>query len=162
MLERLAERQISVGIDGLAVCTVTGEGPTLSSTERSGDYPHLRQGGGRGRVPVIAATGTNATSTTIALTLEARELRADAALVTVPYYSKPGQKRSSTISSRWRRQCDLPVIIDDSPSRCASNLAPESLEALARIEHPRRRPFERCGDPACAASAPARCRPVIR
>ena len=133
MLERLAERQINSGIDGLAVCTVTGEGPTLSLTERAAIIRTCVRVAA-GRVPVTAATGTNATSTTIALTLEARELGADAALVTVPYYSKPGQKGIIRHFEQVAAASDLPVIIDDSPSRCASSLAPESLEVLASVE----------------------------
>jgi 4-hydroxy-tetrahydrodipicolinate synthase len=132
MLERLAERQINSGIDGLAVCTVTGEGPTLSPTERAAIIRTCVRVAA-GRVPIIAATGTNATSTTIALTLEARELGADAALVTVPYYSKPGQKGIVHHFEQVAAASDLPFIIDDSPSRCASSLAPESLEALASV-----------------------------
>lgn len=133
VLERLAERQINSGIDGLAVCTVTGEGPTLSATERAAIIRTCVRVVA-GRVPIIAATGTNATSTTIALTLEAQKLGADAALVTVPYYSKPGQKGIVHHFERVATASDLPLIIDDSPSRCASSLAPESLEALASLE----------------------------
>ncbi|MFK0330518.1 4-hydroxy-tetrahydrodipicolinate synthase [Rhizobium sp. NPDC090275] len=133
MLERLAERQINSGIDGLAVCTVTGEGPTLSPTERAAIIRTCVRVAA-GRVPVIAATGTNATSTTIALTLEARKLGADAALVTVPYYAKPGQKGIVHHLEQVAAESDLPVIIDDNPSRCASSLAPESLDALAPVE----------------------------
>ncbi|MFS2149856.1 4-hydroxy-tetrahydrodipicolinate synthase [Rhizobium sp. Rhizsp42] len=133
MLERLAERQINSGIDGLAVCTVTGEGPTLSPAERAAII-HTCVRVAAERAPVIAATGTNATSTTIALTLEARELGADAALVTVPYYSKPGLKGIVHHFEQVAAASDLPVIIDDNPSRCASSLAPESLEALTPVE----------------------------
>jgi 4-hydroxy-tetrahydrodipicolinate synthase len=134
VLERLAERQINSGIDGLAVCTVTGEGPTLSATERAAIIRTCVRVVA-GRVPIIAATGTNATSTTIALTLEAQELGADAALITVPYYSKPGQKGIVHHFERVATASDLPLIIDDSPSRCASSLAPESLEGLASLEN---------------------------
>ncbi|MBB3964009.1 4-hydroxy-tetrahydrodipicolinate synthase [Rhizobium metallidurans] len=132
VLERLAERQINAGINGLAVCTVTGEGPTLSPAERAAIIRTCVRVAS-GRVPVIAATGTNATSTTIALTLEARRLGADAALVTVPYYSKPGQKGIVHHFEQVAAASDLPVIIDDSPSRCASGLTLASLEALAPV-----------------------------
>lgn len=132
MLERLAERQIKSGIGGLAVCTVTGEGPTLSPTERAAIIRTCVRVAA-GQVPVIAATGTNATSTTIAQTLKARELGADAALVTVPYYSKPGQKGIVHHFEQVAAATDLPLILDDSPTRCASSLAPESLEALAPV-----------------------------
>ncbi len=133
MLETLAERQIRSGIDGLAVCTVTGEGPTLSPTERAAIISTCVRLAA-GRVAVIAATGTNATSSTIALTRQAQDLGADAAFVTVPYYSKPGQKGIIRHFEQVAAATLLPVLIDDDPSRCASGLSAESLAALAQVQ----------------------------
>jgi 4-hydroxy-tetrahydrodipicolinate synthase len=130
MLDRLAQRQVHSGIDGLAVCTVTGEGPTLSPSERAaviGTCVRVCAG----RVPVIAATGTNATASTIALTRQAEDLGATAALVTVPFYSKPGQKGIIRHFEEVAAATGLPLLIDDNPSRCASGLTAESIEALS-------------------------------
>jgi 4-hydroxy-tetrahydrodipicolinate synthase len=132
MLERLAERQLHAGIDGLAVCTVTGEGPTLSPMEQAAVIRTCVRVAA-GRVPIIAATGTNATSSTIALTRQAEDLGADAALVTVPYYSKPGQKGILHHVECVAAASGLPLLIDDDPMRCATGLTLDSLEMLAHM-----------------------------
>ncbi|KQV78689.1 4-hydroxy-tetrahydrodipicolinate synthase [Rhizobium sp. Root1220] len=129
-LRQLAERQIRAGVDGLAVCTITGEGPTLSMHERAAAIWTCVKAAA-GRIPVIAATGTNATASTIALTQQAEALGAQAALVTVPYYSKPGQKGIISHFQQVGAASTLPLIIDNEFSRTASNLTVDTLKALA-------------------------------
>jgi 4-hydroxy-tetrahydrodipicolinate synthase len=131
-LEQLAERQIRSGIDGLAVCTVTGEGPTLSMEEQA-EVVRTCVRVAAGRVPIIAATGTNSTTSTIALTRQAEKLGASAALVTVPYYSKPGQRGVVHHFQMLAAETTLPLIADSNPSRCAIGLSPETLEAFSCI-----------------------------
>ncbi len=131
-LERLVERQIECGIGGLAVCTATGEGPTLSQAEQAsviGTCVRVSAG----RVPIIAATGTNMTASTVSLTLQAECLGADAALVTVPYYSKPGQKGILNHFETVATASGLPLLIDDCPERCGTRLSLETLEVLAEM-----------------------------
>jgi 4-hydroxy-tetrahydrodipicolinate synthase len=130
--EALAEWQILSGVDGLAVATVTGEGPTLSPRE----HTVLIETAVRiaaGRVPVLAATGTNATESTIALTREAGALGAAAALVTVPYYSKPGQKGIVHHFEQVGAAASLPLVVGNAPRRTASDLSTETLARLAAI-----------------------------
>jgi|UPI00056CD0F4 4-hydroxy-tetrahydrodipicolinate synthase len=131
-LEHQAERQIRSGIDGLAVCTVTGEGPTLSVEERAAVIRTCIRVAA-GRVPVLAATGTNSTSGTVALTQQAEELGASAALVTLPYYSKPGQKGIVHHFEMLAAATTLPLIAESTPSRCAIGLSLETLEAFSCI-----------------------------
>ncbi|MDV4180523.1 4-hydroxy-tetrahydrodipicolinate synthase [Rhizobium brockwellii] len=131
-LRALAEWQILSGVDGLTVCSTTGEGPTLSPQER-GEVIDLVIRSAAGRVPVIAATGTNSTESTIVLTREAEALGAAAALVTVPYYSKPGQKGIVHHFEQVAAASRLPVIIDHAPAQTASDLSTETLGRLAAI-----------------------------
>ncbi|TAV73369.1 4-hydroxy-tetrahydrodipicolinate synthase [Rhizobium leguminosarum] len=131
-LRALAEWQILSGVDGLTVCSTTGEGPTLSPQER-GEVIDLVIRSATGRVPVIAATGTNSTESTIVLTREAEALGAAAALVTVPYYSKPGQKGIIHHFEQVAAASRLPVIIDHAPAQTASDLSTETLGRLAAI-----------------------------
>ncbi|WSH66855.1 4-hydroxy-tetrahydrodipicolinate synthase [Rhizobium ruizarguesonis] len=131
-LRALAEWQILSGVDGLAVCSVTGEGPTLSPQERA-EVIDLSIQSVAGRLPVIAATGTNSTESTIALTREAEALGAAAALVTVPYYSKPGQKGIIHHFEQVAAASGLPVIVDHAPAQTASDLSTETLSRLAAI-----------------------------
>ncbi|WP_323688288.1 dihydrodipicolinate synthase family protein [Rhizobium sp. AN69] len=89
--DHLVEWQIDQGIDGLVLNTLIAEGPTLKTEERRSLISrcvHLT----RGRIPVIAATGTNSTATTCERTIEAEQLGADAVLIVQPYYSRPSQK----------------------------------------------------------------------
>ncbi|MGM5054691.1 4-hydroxy-tetrahydrodipicolinate synthase [Rhizobium sp. 814_E9_N1_1] len=131
-LRALAEWQILSGVDGLTVCSTTGEGPTLSQQERA-EAIDLVIRSAAGRVPVIAATGTNSTDSTIALTREAEVLGAAAALVTVPYYSKPGQQGIVYHFEQLSAASGLPVIIDHAPAQTASDLSTETLGRLATI-----------------------------
>ncbi|MBA1350142.1 4-hydroxy-tetrahydrodipicolinate synthase [Rhizobium sp. WYCCWR 11146] len=131
-LRALAEWQILSGVDGLTVCSTTGEGSTLSPQERA-KVIDLVIRSAAGRVPVIAATGTNSTDSTIALTREAEALGAAAALVTVPYYSKPGQKGIVHHFEQVAAAGGLPVIVDHAPAQTASDLSTETLGRLAAI-----------------------------
>jgi 4-hydroxy-tetrahydrodipicolinate synthase len=131
-LRALAEWQILSGVDGLTVCSTTGEGPTLSQQERA-EAIDLVIRSAAGRVPVVAATGTNSTDSTIALTREAEVLGAAAALVTVPYYSKPGQQGIVHHFEQLAAASGLPVIIDHAPAQTASDLSTETLDRLAVI-----------------------------
>lgn len=131
-LELLVERQVLAGVDGLAVCTSTAESPTLTIAERS-EIIRTCVRVAAGRVPVVVATGTNSTAGSIELTLRAEALGATAALVTVPYYSKPGQ---SGIMNHFRQiaaASRLPLFVDDNPSRTAAHLTAQAMEALADI-----------------------------
>ncbi|OCJ18366.1 4-hydroxy-tetrahydrodipicolinate synthase [Rhizobium sp. AC44/96] len=131
-LESLAIRQIQSGIGGIAVCTVTGEGPTLSMLERSAVLQCCVRAADS-RVPIVAATGTNCTLETIRLTQQAEALGAAAAIVTVPYYSKPGQRGILHHFETLATETSIPLIVDDNPARSASCLSPRTLEALASI-----------------------------
>jgi len=131
-LERLAERQIHGGVDGLAVCTLTGEGSTLTRSERAAVILTCVRVAG-GRVPVIAATGTNATASTIALTRDAEELGASAALVTLPYYSKPGQKGIVGHFTQLAAATTIPLIVENNPLRTAIDMTAPTFAALANI-----------------------------
>ena len=83
--------QIAQGSEGLVVCGVTGEAPTLSSQEQRRLIEIAVETASR-RVPIVAATGTNCTRETIALTQAAEAAGATAALIVTPYYNKPNQE----------------------------------------------------------------------
>jgi len=83
------------GIDGIVPCGTTGESPTLSFQEHK-RVIQITVEEVKGKVPVIAGTGSNNTEEAIELTTFAKEIGAEAALVITPYYNKP---TTSTISS---------------------------------------------------------------
>ncbi|NLY38243.1 MAG: 4-hydroxy-tetrahydrodipicolinate synthase, partial [Firmicutes bacterium] len=90
-MNRLIEYQIEGGVDGLVPCGTTGESSTLSHEEHDRVIALTVQQA-KGRVPVIAGTGSNATSEAIQLSRHAEEAGVDALLLVTPYYVKPTQK----------------------------------------------------------------------
>ncbi|ENN86901.1 protein MosA [Rhizobium freirei PRF 81] len=126
------ERQLLHGIDGLLTCSLTGEGPTLTEAERT-RIIEICVELSEGQTPVIVATGTNDTATTIEETLQAQRLGADAALVTVPYYSKPTQKGVVHHFEQIAARTGTPLIIHNQPSHTAIDLAPATIARLADI-----------------------------
>ncbi len=130
---RLIEWQIAEGIDGIVVCGTTGEGSTLTDEEHR-DALKFAVEQIRGRVPVIAGTGSNDTAYAIELTKYACEIGSDAVLVVTPYYNKATQKG---LIESFRAIADAstkPVILYNVPSRTGCNLLPASAAILA--EHP--------------------------
>ena len=131
-LAALVDRQVFSGIDGIVVCDPTGEGSCLSEHERD-DVIWDTIAATRDRIPVIAATGTNCTSRTIDLTHRSAELGAKAALVTVPYYSKPGDRGIIHHFQQVAMATGVPIIIDDDPERTASRLSVSIIAELANV-----------------------------
>ncbi len=132
-LEALVEWQVLSGVDGLALCTAAGEGLSLSPQERRMVLDICIRAAAD-RIPVIAAAGTNCTETTIALIRDAEECGARAVLITVPYYSKPGQKGILHHFQQIAAASNLPVLIENAPARTASDLTAETLERLAELD----------------------------
>jgi len=106
--ERLCELQLAHGATALIVCGTTGEAPTLIPEEHR-LLVQIAAAQTRGRIPVIAGAGANATAHAIELTRDAEAAGADAVLSVVPYYNKPMQAGFTLISgcSPNRRGCRL-------------------------------------------------------
>jgi 4-hydroxy-tetrahydrodipicolinate synthase len=133
-LMALVERQIRGGVDGIVACGLTGEGPVLSEAERAEIIATCAEIA-EGKIPVIAATGTNDTATTIEETRQAKALGAAAALVTLPYYSKPSQKGIIRHFEMLADAVDIPIIIHNLPFHTAVDLATATLARLSAIPH---------------------------
>jgi 4-hydroxy-tetrahydrodipicolinate synthase len=131
-LERLVERQIEAGIHGLVPCGTTGEAATLSHEEHT-EVVRLTVKAARGRVPVVAGTGSNATKEAIRLTREAKEAGAAAALVISPYYNKPTQEGIFRHYEALANEGGLPIIIYNIPSRTSSKIEVDTLARLAPL-----------------------------
>jgi 4-hydroxy-tetrahydrodipicolinate synthase len=127
----LIEWQIDSGSHGLVITGTTGEPSALSPEERR-RVIESAVAVVRRRVPVIAATGTNNYAETLELTRFARRVGADAALVVVPYYIRPGQEGLYRYFRSVADQVDLPLIIYNIPGRTAVNMEPATIARLAR------------------------------
>jgi 4-hydroxy-tetrahydrodipicolinate synthase len=136
---RLVRWQVLAGIDGLVPCGTTGEAPTLSVEERerliAATVETVAERPSRGRVHVIAGTGTNDTAATIRATRRAAALGADAALVVAPYYNRPDARMLEAHFMAVADEGDLPVVVYNVPSRTGTNVDAATFLRLA--EHPR-------------------------
>jgi 4-hydroxy-tetrahydrodipicolinate synthase len=136
---RLVRWQILAGIDGLVPCGTTGESPTLNPAERemliAATVEIAAERPSRGRLRVVAGTGTNDTGATIAATRRAAELGADAALVVVPYYNRPDSRMLEAHFQAVADEGDLPIVVYNVPTRTGANLDAATFLRLA--EHPR-------------------------
>src|SRR5688572_15670947 len=136
---RLVRWQVLAGIDGLVPCGTTGEAPTLSVDERdlliAATVETVAERPSRGRVQVIAGTGTNDTAATIRATRRAAALGADAALVVAPYYNRPDGRMLESHFRAVADEGDLPIVVYNVPSRTGTNVDAATFLRLA--EHPR-------------------------
>jgi 4-hydroxy-tetrahydrodipicolinate synthase len=131
---RLARFLIDEGNDGLVVAGSTGEGMALSDREKLALVETVKNEVGD-RAAVIANTGGGNTQHSIDLTREAEKLGADAALVVVPYYSKPTQDGMLRHFGAVAEATALPILIYNIPSRTGANMLPPTLLELARRHH---------------------------
>lgn len=129
-LARQIEFQIEGGIDGLVPVGSTGESPTLDTPEHERVIEIVVQTV-RGRVPVIAGTGANATSEALELHRFARRIGAAAGLSVVPYYNKPTQEGMYRHFMMLADNVDLPVVLYNIPGRSAVNMTPQTVARLA-------------------------------
>lgn len=128
-LEKFVEWQIEQGIDGLVPCGTTGESATLTHDEHIEIIGRVLLAA-RGRVPVIAGTGSNSTAEAVSLTKAAQSAGADAALVITPYYNKPSQEGLYRHFKAVAQNVSLPIVLYNVPGRTAVNMLPETVARL--------------------------------
>ena len=128
-LERLVERQLAAGVDGLVPCGTTGESPTLAPGEQREIIGRVvRQA--RGRAKVVAGTGSNATAHAVLLSREAEELGVDGVLVVAPYYNKPSPAGLFEHYAAIARAVHVPVVVYNIPGRCGVEIPVATLVEL--------------------------------
>jgi 4-hydroxy-tetrahydrodipicolinate synthase len=125
--------QVNEGTHGIVPVGTTGESPTLNHNEHK-RVVEIAVEVARGRVPVIAGTGSNSTEEAISLTRHAKECGADAALIVTPYYNKPTQEGLFLHFTAIANAVELPIIIYNIPPRSVIDMSVETMARLAR--HP--------------------------
>ena len=130
-LDKLVEFQIANGTNAIVAVGTTGESPTLSVTEHIGVVRRMVETT-KGRIPVIAGTGANATSEAIEWTQMAKDVGADACLIVTPYYNKPTQEGLYQHYRAIARAVSVPIILYNVPGRTACDLKPETVQRLAQ------------------------------
>ncbi|UCE86025.1 MAG: 4-hydroxy-tetrahydrodipicolinate synthase [Deltaproteobacteria bacterium] len=154
-IHELVERQITAGVDGLVPCGSTGESATLSHPEHR-RVVEVVVAAARGRVPVIAGTGSNSTSEAVELTRHAKEAGADGALLISPYYNKPTQDGIVAHYAEIAQRTAFPLIAYNIPARTASNIEPATMARLAELQQ-MVGVKEACGDLHQISEVIARC-----
>jgi len=124
--------QIGQGTEGVIPCGTTGESPTLSHAEHK-RVVELCVEVAKGRVPVVAGTGSNSTAEAIDFTRHAKQAGADAALVVTPYYNKPTQEGLYQHYKAITEAVDLPIIIYNIPARCVIDMSVATMTRLAKL-----------------------------
>ncbi|MCR5397697.1 MAG: 4-hydroxy-tetrahydrodipicolinate synthase [Lachnospiraceae bacterium] len=132
-LEELINFQIDNGTDAIIIAGTTGESSTLSMEEHR-EVIKAAVRFVKGRVPVVAGTGSNATKTAIQLTKEAEEDGADAALIVTPYYNKATQAGLIQHYGMIADETKLPIILYNVPGRTGCNLMPETVAELVKTK----------------------------
>ncbi len=133
-LRELIEWHIQSKTDGIVVAGTTGESATLEHDEQI-DLISFVVKQVAGRIPVIAGTGTNATSSTLKLTENAKRAGADACLIVTPYYNKPTQNGLYQHYKIIAEKIGQPIILYNVPGRTACDILPETVERLAQIKN---------------------------
>lgn len=128
-LRELIRRQIDAGVDGIVPVGTTGESPTLSHAEHHAVIETAVEAC-RGKIKVIAGTGSNSTDEAVDLTRHAQAAGADGTLQVTPYYNKPSQEG---LYRHFAAVADigLPVVLYNIPGRTGREIALETVARLA-------------------------------
>ncbi len=133
-LKDLVEFHIKNGTTALVPCGTTGESATLSYDEHD-KVIELTIKFAKGRIPVIAGTGSNSTEEAIVLTKHAKKAGADASLQVSPYYNRPTQKGLYLHFKAIAEAVDIPIILYNIASRTGVNIEPETFVKLAEVKN---------------------------
>lgn len=131
---RLIDWQIEQGIDALLIAGTSGEGSTLSDEEHR-EVLQFAVNQARGRVPMIAGTGSNDTAYACDLTKYACQIGYDACLVVTPYYNKTTQRGLIRMYKTIADASTKPLILYNVPSRTGISLAPATVAELSSYPH---------------------------
>jgi 4-hydroxy-tetrahydrodipicolinate synthase len=129
-LEALIEGQIADGVSGVVAVGTTGESPTLSADERE-QVIRVTVEIAKGRCQILAGTGSNSTSATIAATRAAEKMGVDGMLIVAPYYNKPSQEGLFRHFQAIAQATVSPIVLYNIPGRCGVDIGPDTVERLA-------------------------------
>ena len=130
-LKKLVEMHVAQGTDGIVPCGTTGESPTLSHDEHRRVVEIVIEAA-RGRLHVIAGTGSNATSEAIELTAHAKKAGATGALVVNPYYNKPTQEGLYRHFRAVAEAVDIPILAYNIAGRTGVNVETDTLVRIVK------------------------------
>ena len=130
-LEELIDFHCNNGTDSIVICGTTGESATMTEAEHV-DCIKKAVEFTRGRIPVVAGTGSNCTKTAIELSKEAEAAGADGLLIVTPYYNKCTQQGLAQHYTAIAKEVKTPFIMYSVASRTGVNIAPETVASLVK------------------------------
>lgn len=130
-LEEILEEQIAGGTDAIISCGTTGESSTMTHEEHIQVVRYTCQVV-KGRIPVVAGTGSNCTREAVHLSQEAEKAGADGLLLVTPYYNKATQKGLMAHYRTVAESVKIPALLYHIPGRTGVTMAPGTIAALCR------------------------------
>ncbi len=131
---RLIHFHLNNGTNGLVPAGTTGESPTLSHKEHE-QVIELCINEAKGKIPIIAGTGSNSTEEAISLSKHAENAGADGVLVVTPYYNKPTQEGLYQHYKAINDNIGIPIIIYNIPSRCVIDMSVDTMAKLFELNN---------------------------
>ncbi len=131
---KLIHFHIDNGTNGLVPAGTTGESPTLSHDEHQ-RVIDLCIKESKGKIPVIAGTGSNSTEEAISLTTHAEKAGANGALIVTPYYNKPTQEGLYQHYKAINDKCGIPIIIYNIPGRSVIDMSVDTMARLYELKN---------------------------
>jgi len=128
-LEKLIESQCKNGVDGIVPCGTTGESSTLTWEEQE-EVIEFCVKSVRGKIKVLAGTGSNSTHEAIHSTQFAKKIGCDGALIVSPYYNKPTQRGLYIHFKSIADMVDIPIVLYNIVGRTSINIEPVTIATL--------------------------------
>ena len=131
---KLIHHHLENGTNGVVPAGTTGESPTLSHSEHN-KVIELAIRECKGKIPVIAGTGSNSTSEAIELSKHAEKSGADGLLIVTPYYNKPTQEGLYQHYKKINDSVGIPIIIYNIPSRSVIDMTVDTMAKLYELKN---------------------------
>ncbi len=125
-LDALVDLHVDAGTDVLVPCGTTGESPTLTHEENDAVVAAVVKRA-RGRIPVLAGTGSNSTAEALRMTRNAKANGADGSLLVTPYYNRPTQEGIFQHFAAIAREVRFDHVLYNIPGRCGVEISPDTI-----------------------------------
>lgn len=130
-LEEILEEQIAGGTDAIVICGTTGEASTMSPEEHLSVIKYGCEVV-KGRIPVVAGTGSNCTREAVYMSQKAEEAGADGVLLVTPYYNKATQNGLIAHFTTIAESIKIPALLYHIPGRTGVTMKPETIVSLCK------------------------------
>ena len=130
----LIHYHIENGTSGIVPGGTTGESPTLSHSEHK-KIIEIAVKECKGKIPIIAGTGSNSTDEAIELSKFAEKAGSDALLIVTPYYNKPTQEGLYQHYKKVNDSVGIPIIIYNIPSRSVIDMSVDTMSKLYELKN---------------------------